>query len=764
MSKAMTTYLAGAAISALLPQAAWAQADASARRSEDVTASAGNDEIIVTARRREELISKTPVAVTAVGEAQIAQAGIRDLDGIRSVTPGLVSISSPIFRGTLTQFIRGQGESGTDQSADPVIATYVNGIYMPSGTAAAFDLFDVQQVEVLRGAQGTLFGKNTTSGAVLITTKGPGEEFGGEVNLALGSYGRRTLTAAVDIPFSADWGIRAAAGIKKSDGDYLNGQDNSRAGGDDAKFGRLTIAGELGFLSAKIVGEYLRDEGDTPGAQILGGPAFNTVAAASQPAPFLPISTRRPGLVFHDKRDGLNTGFNKQWQISGALDFDLGSLGTLTSTTGYYDIDSDQFVDNSGVPYEAFVKYRRLVKRHQFSEEFKLNSTIGSIDLVTGVYYANALVSDGNLISGTLLGATPVGQPPFTVVGVQPIFKIRQRDKSYAAFADAIVPIVDGVRINAGIRYSSQTKAITGGTVCGFTNVEPGDFSSCARNFNQSAKFTHLDPKIGIDVDLTPDVLGYAKFQTAFRSGGFNGRSSNGNYGPYQQEVVHAYEVGVKGRILDNKLNFALVGFYNEYDGLQAQFVQRVPNPFGPTPAFLNNTTVENAAGATSKGVELEASLRASNALRLSTSVAYLDVNFESFIIPSAAGGTVDLSNNSPRYSPKWSGSLRADYTHELSDGGNFTANLTAYLTSSYQTYVNVVPGDRAETRDDGYTRLDSTVTWNSAGERFYLQLQLRNLTKARYLLFANSAGTGVGFFGTTAPGRTFLVQGGVKF
>lgn len=456
--------LGATAIGALLvPAAASAQTSQAADDPTQAERSTQLDEVVVTARRRAELISKVPVAVTAFNEEVLNNANITNLDGIRTVTPGLVATSSPVFRGTMVNFIRGQGETGTDQSSDPVVAVYVDGVYRPASTVAAFDLFDVQQVEVLRGAQGTLFGKNTTAGAMSIVTRGPGRELGGQVNLGYGSNERRQITAGFDFPLGDDWGLRLSGGKRLSDGDFTDGTDNTPAGAEDVSFGRAVLEywGD-GALSGRLSLDYLTDGSDTPGTRVIPVPGFaETNLLATLPRPAIPVTfEERPGLVYVPA----NSNFGQTDQFSAALnlDLDLGALGTLSSVTGYFSIESENTVDNSGLPNARFLVYHRLVERDQFSQEFRLNSQFGNLDLVSGVYYSIANVADINDLSGLLYGGAP-----YTTIGRSPVYKFQQEDTSAAAFVDGIYNLTDRLRVNFGGRYSWQQKDFQSGVLCG---------------------------------------------------------------------------------------------------------------------------------------------------------------------------------------------------------------------------------------------------------------------------------------------------------
>jgi iron complex outermembrane receptor protein len=736
------------------PAAAFAQKAATGA----ATTSGQIEEVIVTARKRDEAISKTPEAVTAVTAQMIEKQSIQNLDDVRNITPGLVTISSPIFHGTLANFIRGIGETATDQSADPVIATYVNGVYMPSGTVAVFNLFDVSHVEVLRGSQGTLFGKNTTAGAVVIRTKDPGDKTAAELNVEGGSYGLQQYTGAVDVPLAAGLAVRLSAGHKESDGDWINGLNGSRAGGENVSFGRMTLRYQPGGpLDARVVLEVMNDASDTPGVQTTAAPGIlSTLRLATLPAPAIPYGSNRPGLVYNPA--DANGGNRTDQQIASVeINYDIADLGRLTSITGYYRTDARQLVGNSGVP-SHFLDYNRRVRRNQGSEELRFAQTLfGKLDLVSGVYGSSSFAEDGNLISGELLAG-----PPFTAVASQPAFKFKQLDLSAAGFMDGIYHVTDRLRLDLGFRYSWERKRFQDGANCG-VDANPGQFQACARVFNRAATWTSFDPKIGLDFDLTPTTLVYAKYTTGFRSGGFNGRSAIGDLGPYAPETVRDVEVGLKGKALDNRLAYSLVGFWDKYKDLQIQFVRRSPNPF-VGPAIVNDTIVRNAASETTKGVEFEGEFRITPKFSISGSAAYLDASFgDDFIVDLGAGSLVNLSQNTPRFSPKFTSSLRALYEEDFGGFGSGSLSATVSTSSSYQVYVNLAPGDLAFSRENGYVRWDAVAAWTSPSERYRVHLVGRNLSNERYLIYGNQSPGAVQFVGS-APGRTFYVELGVRF
>ncbi len=722
---------------------------------QDAAVSTGLEDIIVTATRRAESIQDTPVAVTAIAPTQLERAAAPDIRDLVGRVPNLVI--DPVNAGPSAAAISIRGISFEDieKSFDPAVGVLIDGVYLGTNTGALLDFFDFESVEVLRGPQGTLFGRNTTAGVINIQRSRPTGELGMKLLATFDDNGRRDLRTVVNLPKVGDVLSLKAFWLHNQNNDFYDNQVLGRDyGGRRYDNWGVSARIEKGVLDAILTYERV-DERTEIDTSPLGLTGVDLICA---PIPGLPPGFLPPrNQCDRSSESGLYETFtnvpgvavNKGDAFTANITLDTDRF-VITSVTGYRTSDESvrQDFDSTSI---NFFDTLRVQEYKQFSQELRAAGNITSnVNFVAGVYYfwANYKL-DQTTFFGPLL-QTIAGLP---ATGGN---RVDHYSSSMAIFGDVQWRVTDALRVTFGGRYNWDDK--------NYVNdyLKTGLPQFIAR---PSASWQQFQPKASIDYRLADGKLAYFAFARGYRAGGFNGRGQSAFSAstPYDPETVNSYELGVKTSWLDNRLTANLAGFITKYDDKQEEIVQPAPPPAG------QETIVANAATATIKGIELEFRALPFESVNVYGSVGWLDASYDRF--NTLIGGVVtDISSRELRRTPDWSASVGGDWTLPLgSDRTELVLSASwRYLSSLQTTIVGAWfdptvndPRGRADARHN--VDASATLFFDLNRARLRASLFGRNLTDDKGLSAALPV-AGLFTFGAGRPRRTFGGEIGFEF
>ena len=696
----------------------------------------GLNEVTVTAQRREESLQRTPLAVAAVSGEELVRAGVKEAQDLNKLIPGLKIGQT----GPMTQFfVNGVGSGVANAYGDPTIAFNVDGVYIGRPTGVNGSFYDLSRVEVLKGPQGTLYGRNAAAGAVNVITNRPVFEDTAQVGVDVGNYGLMRISGVGNVKLTEQVAIRIA-GLSSRRSGYLSDGFND----EDDSGGRAQLLWQPADRWSLLLGaDYFHQGGKGPAAVPVpfvdpsdpwAGPTTDGVTAVlSGATPTVPVANR----IRFFPEDG--TLDNTNWGARAELNWDANRF----AITGILAHRSTHQLSNI-IP-GAFEQWQDLRAKAD-SVELRMASTDeGRLQWLAGVYYydeeVNALSRTRRYFQGTsILSLTPI------------------TDKTTAVFTQETFEIVPRLRLTGGIRYTDEKKtqdgyniAITGATVPALG----------------SASFSATNYKAGIEFDLAERSLLYASYSTGFKAGGFfQGLPPN----TFRPEKLTSYVLGSKNRFLDNTVQVNLEAFYWDYRDKQfATFA--VINP----PPATALTTV-NIPKVTFKGVSADLAFVPWKGGQLTLNAQYLDAVNEQFtypsLVPSAncpfvprptGGFVVDCSGKPLSQAPKYSGSLGFLQTFGLTSGATLTAGLSTHyetesLASQTMDYV-------AALQQGAWAMTDVTLTYEGLDGRWKVQAFVNNVAdKAVKTNGASQPTTPSVYFANVLPPRTYGVRLGVRF
>lgn len=718
------TTLLGSAICALL---AAAQASGQAQRQ---PAAATPDEglqiaeVIVTARRRAESLQDVPVSVSALDANRIVELQAENIAGLQNAVPNLY-----IDRGdgaNTVIFIRGIGQNDSLAFADAGVGVYVDDVFVARSQAAFLDLFDVERVEVLRGPQGTLYGRNTIGGAVKFVSAEPPEQLGLYVEAGGGNFGYQALKARLGGPLSDDLRGKIAVAAIQRDGYATNTLD----GADDGDTKSLAWRGTLAYtptdstrISLSVDGK--RDRPDTSRSPV----RETSVTGFADPvgAPFSPTTFPAATDPYRVDVNANDMSDLSAWGVTLKAGVDLSDAWSIESITSYRDMDFDLALDTDGTPL-PILDILVLQDADQFSQELRATyDAHAGLTAVAGVYYFH---DDDLTFSGVDDGSLSVFGFPVTLFGLatSSLADTHQKTESMAAFADASYDLASRLTLSAGVRYTYEEKEsrrrfenFFDPVISVIENTPP--FLSGAgvpgTPISGKAHFDAVTPRLSLSYRATDDAMLYASASRGFKSGGFDGRgTTNFGFQAFDPETVWGYEVGLKSTWVDGRVVANAALFYNDYQDLQV-------TSFGADP--VSGTFVSlfsNAAKARTQGAELELTARATAGLTLNAAVGYLDAKYEEF--NTLVGGLpADVSDRELVNAPEWSGSLGITYEHQ------FSPSLlgTVHVDGAYRdkTFTEITASQVLA--QDPYTLANAFISVRTDDDRWEVRAGGQNLT-----------------------------------
>ena len=724
--------------------------------------------IVVTAQKRESTLQDEAIAVSAIAADEINLAGGFDPSVLSQLVPNF-HVGQESNRDGLTLTIR--GVSGTDvrNGADPTTAFHVDGSYVPRLSGANAYFYDLERIEVLRGPQGTLYGRNSTSGVVNVVSRKPDlDKASADLETTVGNYNLLQLKGAVNLPFSDKLGVRAA--LIKNDRDGYRENVFVEDGDDADELGlRSHILYEANDnLSLLLTGEYYARKGVGSVGNFISPPNDTSGLQTNDPAAINPLDTQ-------GFRDNSDVNFRAE------LNYSFPGID-LTYLAAFRDHERDFLTDSDTTAFTRISSFvRETTNSETWSHEVRFTSTDDSpFQYIVGGYYLREEI-DGEFI----FQAKRFGGGPFAAFPDGAQFQVRFVDnglfnESIAGFAHTTYDISDKFRLTAGIRYTEDEKD-KGGNAADIGRSEAtatGSFQQVfiigGRQFVPFApqisnpKFSRLTWKAGLDYRPDSDNLLYLAVGTGFKAGGFNrgsqGTTTNGELLVFRPETVTAYEAGWKSAWLEGRARVNIATFYYDYNNLQQAQVFTAPN--GAT----TNQTI-NAVNARVWGIELEAEALIGESGRGSVSAGYLNTGFGDFtgVDDNTLGGlqSLDASGNSLMFSPKFNATLSyVPAAFAPSFGGILEPRVQFHYSS--KVFLGVL--NRPFETQDGYTKTDLSLLYKSESESWYAEVFVRNLENNAVANYQEC--TDFGPFGTPVvqcennfnPPRTWGIRLGRNF
>ena len=734
------------------------------------------EEIVVNARGVEEGLQDAPIAVSAFTGETLDYRGVDSLNQIERFVPSLTLQNNPSFGGASNSaaiYLRGVGQKEFLPTTEPGVGLYVDGVYVARSVGAILDIIDIERLEVLRGPQGTLFGRNTIGGAISIATRKPepGGEFGGSLSAAAGTDSLLHLRGTVHIPVSDSFAIRGSLASMTQDG-YVERADGIDLGDDDTFTGRVSFAFQPNdSFSALITADMTRDRENGPALELIGidftdlSQLQGVVLAPPPPMAFIhnvttaalgpgqPCAATDPagnGVTSnpasancYDARyigaDGKDEGTAPAYSetdvfgLSATLDFNLSDTLAIKSITAYRELDSDFARDGDHSPHRIS-QFEDTLDQEQFTQELQLIGTHDRLDWILGAYYFSEDGNNVNTLDFTVSNFRSGGQFDNT---------------AWAAFAQATYDVTDKLHLTLGGRYTDEDKSFTPDQIiynnyyAGFSNlVPPGNpLAALDAPFLQAGSrilpllekeisISEFTPMANLAFDLSDRTMIYLTYSEGFKSGGFTQRVFPpvvaGFTAPpgtpdidliptYEPEFVEVIEAGIKLDLLDGRLRINGAVFQTDYEELQVQ----VFNSVAPVTRNIGEASIE--------GVELELSASPADGWFIEGSLSMLNAEYDNI----DTANTLILKSNDFERVPETMASVGVSKEFLLASSGSVM--LRADWSYRSETYNDAYNTPLLET--DSYSLIDASVRWTNQQGDWSVILSGRNLSDEQYLV-----------------------------
>ncbi|MFI8683272.1 TonB-dependent receptor [Brevundimonas diminuta] len=704
------------------------------------------DDVVVTARRREESLKDVPVAVTAVTSERLEQTGAADITTLQAQTPNATVQVARGTNSTLTTFIRGVGQQDPLWGFEPGVGLYVDDVYVARPQGAVLDIFDIERLEVLRGPQGTLYGRNTIGGAIKYVTKrlGPDPEL--TLKGAYGSYNQVDLIASGSAPLTETLRIGGAIARYTRDGYGTNLNTGAEHYNKDVTAGRLSVEWTpRDDLFFRLAGDITEDESNARHGYRLKAPTTDDV---------------------YDTRAGIgDDGYVRTRGLSLTGEWNVNDTVTLKSVTAWRDGDTKgDGIDFDGLP-QPILDIPGYYADSQFTQEFQLLFQGERWQGVAGVFYMDASAEGA---FDTVIGLYP-SMGPGLPAGLTTFTGGKVDTESFAVFADFSYDVTDQLSLSVGGRWTRDKKSVDqlrqnylGVKSPFFGNSSAIPAGPPSTDYTNSDTYSEFTPRVSASYKFTPELTGYASYGRGFKSGGFDMRGDASLYpetvNGYQPELVDTYEIGLKGSLLDRRINFATALFKSEYTD------QQITSQFFIPPTSVVSY-VDNAGSSEIWGWELEASARITDSFVPRLTLGYLDAKFNDFVTLNPDTGKRENMADQRHFqnTPDWTASLALPYSFDLGDRGSVIFTPTAAYRGATQMFETPIP-----LLDQGsYWLYDATLMWTSPDARYRVSLAGRNLGDERYRAGGYNfpgAITGDSVIGFYGPPRTVTLSVTARF
>ncbi|GAB3096718.1 TonB-dependent receptor [Aestuariicella hydrocarbonica] len=727
------------------------------------------EEVTVTAERREANLQDVPVAVSSFSQSDLQAQQVTTLGDLQAMVPNL-----SIHKGDANNavaYIRGIGQIDSIAFFEPGVGIYLDDVYLGRAQGAFLDVIDVERIEVLRGPQGSLYGRNTVGGAIKYVSTSPTDEFSGKLSSTVGNYDRRDVKATFSGPLSETLKGQVTLASLQQEG-YADNQFDGKGDGDsDSQYLRAVLAYDP---TDNLSLDFSVDYSD-------GEPNRSRTPAKETPITITTVDPYTFGLstqTFARDEDPfkVNVDFNRVefTETKGAslnASWNINSDLNLKSISSYRELDYGTELDLDGTPINAFGIFY-FNDQKQYSQEFQLSYQGEHLSAISGVYYYKEEGStfDGGIFSNFLIAAA--GEAEFST-------------ESYAVFGQFDYAISDRLTATLGFRYTEeekdyqrQTEDLNLTTLAGISFGSDGVSYANPALLSPSSKDLHLDgigvarpladpdgasfdnfsPKLGIKYQSSENAQIYANASTGFKSGGFNGRMADGQLEPFDEETLMSYEAGYKTQVWDDRVRLNAALFYNQYDDLQVSSFEASADGNSLLPVF------SNAGEAIMQGVEIELTALVSERLTVTANVGYLDAEYKEFFAEADAVNNVAVDVSDERHmvnTPTWDAAIGLNY--ELANNGWGTFTMVADVSYRSKTYLEVNSSENLA--QGGHSLINAALMFESNDEQWHVMLGGRNLSDKTYRqhAFDLSAFPGVelGYYG--AP-RTYSLSASYSF
>jgi len=732
--------IGGALLAAALAPA-WAQDAGSRPAVPSDRAPTTLESITVSARKREETLQEVPVAVTAFTPEAIDKLDIQDLGDLDEQVPNLTIYAARGSTSTVTAYIRGVGQSDPLWGVDPGVGIYLDDVYIARPQGALLDVFDVGRIEVLRGPQGTLYGKNTIGGAIKYISRGLSQDTEGFAGVRVGNYGQLDAKAGLGGSIGGrDSGLRARVAVASLNHDgygdnLLNDQPVSDK---EINAARLQLGAYASDdLDIQFAVDWMDDQSGVRGAQML---APNPLAPA-----YPPLRSR------YDIRSGMpNVNDTTMKGASATVNWRPDEDWAIKYIIAKRESDTDTNIDFDTTPLKL-VDVHALYNDQQVSNELQVNFDAGGAARgVMGLYWF-----DGDA-GGQVLNY--FYNPLLATSLTNPLLGDTQgyvNTQSLAVYADWTFDLTQRLKLDVGARYTDEDKHAVALNRF-YTDTSYSTSWGTAANFDKTVNFKNVSPKASLDYQVTPDIMAYVSASRGFKSGGYNIRANTTavprSGEPFDDETVDSYEIGSKMGFWDQRAFLNLAYFYNKYKDIQLSVFTQYTLPNG-TPTFFGDFT--NAGKGTVQGVEVEYQLLPTEHWLISGNLAWLDAKYDEFIDRGVNIADSQRFTNAPDFS----GALNVEYRTALANGGN----LSARVSYAYQSEVWPTTDLSPLIMQPGYGLLSAGVIWR-LDDAWTFSLEGSNLTDEEYRTTGYNIGAyGVltGFYG---PPRLYSVTARYRF
>jgi iron complex outermembrane receptor protein len=688
----------------------------------DRGASATNlDTIMVTARKREETLQEVPVAVTAFTSEALDKLNVQDIGDLDAQVPNLTIYAARGASSTVTAYIRGVGQSDPTWGADPGVGIYLDDVYIARPQGALLDVFDVSRIEVLRGPQGTLYGKNTIGGAIKYVSRGLPTTTEGFAQVTVGNYNQRDAKAAIGGPLGGpDSGLRGRIAVASMNRDGFgentyNGQPVSDKQVNAARLNLGAYAGD--DFDVQFALDWIDDQSGMRGSKMLARNPFT-------PA-YPPMDDR------YDIRSGMpNVNSVETKGASATVNWRPNEDWALKYVVAKRESDSHSNIDFDTTPVKL-ADVGGFYEDNQVSNELQANYDGGGrVRGVVGLYQFSG--EAGGQIRNNFFNLQ-FGDTRGKVL-----------TDSVALYADWTFDLTSRLKLDVGARYTDEDKRaiVLNRFYADATFTRP---IAVAADFDKTTNFKNVSPKVSLDYQITPDIMVYGLATRGFKSGGYNIRANAvavpRSAEPFDDETVDSYEIGSKMAFLDQRLFLNLSAFHNKYKDIQLSVFTGIDtNGDGVNDAFFGDFT--NAGKGTVNGLEVEYQYLPTQNWLITGNLAWLDTKYDEYMDRGVnVAGQMKFTN-----APEFSGAVNVEYRTDLANGGN----LSARVGYSYQSEVWPTTDLSPVIRQDGYGLVNAGVIWK-LNDAWTFSLQGTNLADKEYRTTGYNipaVGTLIGFYG----------------
>ncbi len=619
---------------------------------QNVQSSAVLEEVIVTARKTQESMQSVPVAVSAFSGDTINSLVMRDIRELEGMVPNFVIDPVSVAPGAASLYIRGVGTQEVEKSFDPAVGVVVDGVPLAFVNGSMANTYDFQSIEILRGPQGTLFGKNTTGGVINITRTRPTGELGLNYEITAGTDDRFDAKGVLNFPLGDNVAGKIGYSSQKDGGSFKNITLDKTTGNRDNQ----EITGTLLFTpteSFEALFTYTNYTDENDGVSLKNMNSLTAGAPVNGPEATCAAFGVFGGCVGDEAIEEFTQDYYEPIDFEGdtytlKMDWELG-LGTITSITGYQETEESVPTDFDASPAHFYHAVRDQDAEQTSTElRFASNDSLSeNVDFVAGLFWAEdeyAMVQNTSIAFGGQLN----------------LAHNNHKKEAWAAFGEVHIGLAEKWTLTLGGRYTEEEKDYHGDL---YSSFDGGVNYIYQEDAGGKKKWDEFSPKAGVDYQINDDVMTYFSYAEGFRSGGYNGRNSSpSNIGPYDPEYVDNYEIGMKGDFLDNTLRLNLAAFYVDYQDKQEETIIEYEG--------ASATVVNNAATVESKGVEGELTWVATENFQLNANFGYLDASYDEYHADLNGDGiATDNTHIELRRTPEWTYGVNGLYTASIGPG-----------------------------------------------------------------------------------------------